>query len=304
MPSSAHRGVWRLLAAALLALLCVAAGTGTGFGLVSAVGATPPSGPGRDTAGAPEQPGGFGPALRPTAAAPPAAAGRPGTPNTAAEAQRTATPAAPGAAGSPGAPGVVGEAHETAASAADAAPGAAGRSGASRTAGEAHGTAALVADAFAGSPSASAFAGARRPTGPGSGHGYGRGSGAPGTAGEAHGAGVPVVDAFPGSAGASALAGVRRAIGPGYGRGPGVGVAAAVDGGEGRSRCGPGPVAPGRAPAVPVRAGGHADHALAAGGRPALCGGTTPCAVPGLSAGARGPDRPAPGPVELSVMRV
>ncbi|MCY0944727.1 hypothetical protein [Streptomyces antarcticus] len=65
--------------------------------------------------------------------------------------------------------------------------------------------------------------------------------------------------------------------------------------------CDPGAPGHGGAPAVPARAG--ADHAQAPAARPApeeaRPHGTAPVRVP-----VRGPDRPAPGPVELSVLRV
>ncbi|MFD0269671.1 hypothetical protein ACFVGY_24370 [Streptomyces sp. NPDC127106] len=107
--------------------------------------------------------------------------------------------------------------------------------------------------------------------------------------------------ATPAAAAAAAVAGGATAEAGRTGAG---GRVAASDARERGPRCGPGPAAPDRAPAVPARAGAHLDHALAACARPALPGGAAPCFVPGPPCGARGPDRPAPGPVELSVMRV
>ncbi|WP_284577988.1 hypothetical protein [Streptomyces sp. 2P-4] len=69
--------------------------------------------------------------------------------------------------------------------------------------------------------------------------------------------------------------------------------------------CGPGPAGPERVPAVPARAGAQADHVLAGCARPLPgCAPPAACAVSGPPGGARAPDRPAPGPLELSVMRV
>ncbi|MFD7629187.1 hypothetical protein ACFV7Q_24690 [Streptomyces sp. NPDC059851] len=105
---------------------------------------------------------------------------------------------------------------------------------------------------------------------------------------------------------AAAAPGPAGAAGSAGGAAPSAvpGAPAASDAGERGPRCGPGPAAPDRAPAVPARAGTHLDHALAVWARPALPGSAAPRRAPGPPCGVRGPDRPAPGPVELSVMRV
>ncbi|MEV4190699.1 hypothetical protein [Streptomyces toxytricini] len=78
------------------------------------------------------------------------------------------------------------------------------------------------------------------------------------------------------------------------------------DGGVGRGpRCGPGADGPERAPGLPARAGVQAEHVLAVCARAVPgCGTSAVCAVSGPPGGVQAPDRPAPGPVELSVMRV
>lgn len=110
-----------------------------------------------------------------------------------------------------------------------------------------------------------------------------------------------------GAAGSVGAAGARTSVG--VQAGPDA--AAAVRGaavvqaaGRGAPQCGPGPAGPERDPAVPARAGGPTEHGVAAGSRTAPRGGWAPCALPRALACVRGPDRPAPGPVELSVMRV
>ncbi|MET9320144.1 hypothetical protein ABZX75_08140 [Streptomyces sp. NPDC003038] len=72
----------------------------------------------------------------------------------------------------------------------------------------------------------------------------------------------------------------------------------------GTRRCDPAPGAPDNVPAVPARASASAEHGTPAGTRPALTWSGVPFAVPRAMVCVRGPDRPAPGPVELSVMRV
>ncbi|MFE9464063.1 hypothetical protein ACFYNW_10400 [Streptomyces virginiae] len=64
--------------------------------------------------------------------------------------------------------------------------------------------------------------------------------------------------------------------------------------------CAPASPDRGGAPAVPTRAG---DHAQVPPGRPVPVA-ARPYAEPPARVPVRGPDRPAPGPVELSVMRV
>jgi hypothetical protein len=81
-----------------------------------------------------------------------------------------------------------------------------------------------------------------------------------------------------------------------------VAAGAAADGGE--RRCAPGSGGSGKGPAVPARAAGQAEHGIPAAGRAAVTGCGAPCEVPRALVRVRGPDRPAPGPVELSVMRV
>ncbi|RSS82450.1 hypothetical protein [Streptomyces sp. WAC06614] len=68
-------------------------------------------------------------------------------------------------------------------------------------------------------------------------------------------------------------------------------------------RCDHGPGEDGRVPAAPVRSGGQHEGAVPVGGRVAACGGTGTCAPTAVPA-TRGPARAAPGPVELSVLRV
>ncbi|MEW2412155.1 hypothetical protein AB0953_00220 [Streptomyces sp. NPDC046866] len=115
-------------------------------------------------------------------------------------------------------------------------------------------------------------------------------------AGSAAGAAAPV-----GAAGARTSAAVQA--GPeGAAAVPAAAVVRAAD--RGAPQCGPGPAAPDRDPAVPARAGGHTEHGVAAGSRTAPRGGWAPCALPRALVCVRGPDRPAPRPVELSVMRV
>ncbi|MFD9358956.1 hypothetical protein [Streptomyces sp. NPDC060031] len=76
---------------------------------------------------------------------------------------------------------------------------------------------------------------------------------------------------------------------------------AAHDAGAGR--CDPAPAGPDGAPAVPARAAGHAEPGTPAADRPALAEGGA-FAIPRALICVRGPDLAAPGPVELSVMRV
>ncbi|MFD9338708.1 hypothetical protein ACFWBF_30595 [Streptomyces sp. NPDC060028] len=76
---------------------------------------------------------------------------------------------------------------------------------------------------------------------------------------------------------------------------------AAHDAGAGR--CDPAPAGPDGAPAVPARAAGHTEPGTPAADRPAL-GEGGPFAIPRALICVRGPDLAAPGPVELSVMRV
>ncbi|MFJ9546394.1 hypothetical protein [Streptomyces erythrochromogenes] len=64
--------------------------------------------------------------------------------------------------------------------------------------------------------------------------------------------------------------------------------------------CAPAPPDRGGTPAAPTRAG---DHAQVPPGRPVPAA-VRPYAAPPVRVLVRGPDRPAPGPVELSVMRV
>ncbi|MET9884730.1 hypothetical protein ABZZ20_16645 [Streptomyces sp. NPDC006430] len=73
---------------------------------------------------------------------------------------------------------------------------------------------------------------------------------------------------------------------------------------DGGPSCDPGPAGPDRTPSAPARAGGHAEQGIPAASRSVLCGGGAPCAIPRALLCVRGPDRAAPGPVELSVMRV
>ncbi|MEU7604955.1 hypothetical protein [Streptomyces sp. NPDC041003] len=77
--------------------------------------------------------------------------------------------------------------------------------------------------------------------------------------------------------------------------------APAVFSGVGGPACAPGAADHGGLPAVPARAGG--EHAHVPPARP-LPEGARPYAAMPVRVLVRGPDRPAPGPVELSVMRV
>lgn len=81
----------------------------------------------------------------------------------------------------------------------------------------------------------------------------------------------------------------------------GAGAALATASGDRGPVCDPGAPGRGGLPAVPARAG--SDHAQVPAARPVPEGarphGTAPVRVP-----VRGPDRQAPGPVELSVLRV
>ncbi|WP_030957049.1 hypothetical protein [Streptomyces sp. NRRL S-378] len=70
---------------------------------------------------------------------------------------------------------------------------------------------------------------------------------------------------------------------------------------SGGPSCAPGAPDHGGTPAVPARAGG--DHAQVPPGRPAPPAARPHAGLP-VRVPVRGPDRPAPGPVELSVMRV
>ncbi|THA31840.1 hypothetical protein E6R18_15920 [Streptomyces sp. A1277] len=80
--------------------------------------------------------------------------------------------------------------------------------------------------------------------------------------------------------------------------------ASAVDGGHGIPGCGKGGMRDGGEPAVPARARAAHDQApgLAEWGLPAAPG-TEPVRAPAPLT-PRGPDEAAPGPVELSVLRV
>ncbi|MEU9142312.1 hypothetical protein [Streptomyces sp. NPDC048349] len=84
---------------------------------------------------------------------------------------------------------------------------------------------------------------------------------------------------------------------------PGTHAAHAVAREDGGPSCAPGPGDHGRPPAVPPRTGDPAHAPLPAAGRlgadPARNGAALPVRVL-----VRAPDQPAPGPVELSVMRV
>ncbi|WP_405830886.1 hypothetical protein [Streptomyces sp. NBC_00105] len=82
---------------------------------------------------------------------------------------------------------------------------------------------------------------------------------------------------------------------------PGPVLAPAVLSGGGGPACAPGAADHGGLPAVPARAGG--EHAHVPPARPVPEGARAYAAMP-VRVLVRGPDRPAPGPVELSVMRV
>ncbi|MFD4868813.1 hypothetical protein [Streptomyces sp. NPDC058412] len=77
--------------------------------------------------------------------------------------------------------------------------------------------------------------------------------------------------------------------------------AAASASDDGRPACSPGVPDHGGLPAAPARAGG--EHAHVPPARPVPEGARPYAAMP-VRVLVRGPDRPAPGPVELSVMRV
>lgn len=83
--------------------------------------------------------------------------------------------------------------------------------------------------------------------------------------------------------------------------GPGA-VSRAVDAGS--RRCAPAQQGPDGTPGVPARAGAHAEHCVAAGSRSVPWGGAAPGAAPRAAGPVPAHGRPAPGPVELSVMRV
>ncbi|WP_405448135.1 hypothetical protein [Streptomyces erythrochromogenes] len=121
-------------------------------------------------------------------------------------------------------------------------------------------------------------------------------AGAPGTAAPAPGP-APALSAEAG--GAVGRAPLRAVPGP-----PEVSdarlVAAAVAGGRGPF-CAPAAPDQGGTPAVPARAGG--DHAQVLPGRPAPPVARPHTGLP-VRVPVRGPDRPAPGPLELSVMRL
>ncbi|MFD3696591.1 hypothetical protein ACFWUZ_10590 [Streptomyces sp. NPDC058646] len=80
-----------------------------------------------------------------------------------------------------------------------------------------------------------------------------------------------------------------------------VAVPAAVFGGDGGPSCAPAGPGRGGLPAAPPRAGGEQAQLPPARPVPAA---DRPGATLSVRVLVRGPDRPAPGPVELSVMRV
>ncbi|MER6313038.1 hypothetical protein ABT237_04625 [Streptomyces sp. NPDC001581] len=102
----------------------------------------------------------------------------------------------------------------------------------------------------------------------------------------------------PAPAAASAPA-VAVAAGPAAATATGFLAASASD--DGRPACAPGVPDHGGLPAAPARAGG--EHAHVPPARPVPEGARPYAAMP-VRVLVRGPDRPAPGPVELSVMRV
>ncbi|MFE3763749.1 hypothetical protein ACFXPI_18550 [Streptomyces sp. NPDC059104] len=103
-----------------------------------------------------------------------------------------------------------------------------------------------------------------------------------------------------GAADAVRVAGAARATGA-FGVAGVVGSVAAAGAQEQGPRCSPDGPERGGVPAVPPRTGGEHAQLPAAGVVPGEAGprGTAPLRVL-----VRGPDRPAPGPVELSVLRV
>ncbi|WP_046777507.1 hypothetical protein [Streptomyces yangpuensis] len=103
-----------------------------------------------------------------------------------------------------------------------------------------------------------------------------------------------------GAGGTTGRAPLRAVQGPPEAPGaPRAAVAVAVRGGG--PSCAPAAPDHGGTPAVPARAGG--DHAQVPPGRPVPPAARPYAGLP-VPAPVRGPDRPAPGPVELSVMRV
>ncbi|MFE7182384.1 hypothetical protein [Streptomyces erythrochromogenes] len=105
---------------------------------------------------------------------------------------------------------------------------------------------------------------------------------------------------LPDSAPVAARAGSTGAADPAAARSLEAPHADPVAGGGGPS-CAPAPPDRGGIPAAPARAGG--EHAQVPPARPAPAD-ARPYAAPPVRVLVRGPDRPAPGPVELSVMRV
>ncbi|MFC9582665.1 hypothetical protein ACFVJ8_07480 [Streptomyces yangpuensis] len=111
-------------------------------------------------------------------------------------------------------------------------------------------------------------------------------------------AGAPGTEAAPAAGTRAVPAAGTRAV-------PAAGTEAAAAPGpavrSGGPSCAPGAPDHGGTPAVPARAGG--DHAQVPPGRPAPPAARPHAGLP-VRVPVRGPDRPAPGPVELSVMRV